>query len=103
MANASAKLIQSLIGSNKVAVFSKSYCPYCKLAKNVLNQAGASGKAVIELDERDDGHLIQNELTVLTGESTVPQVFINKEFVGGGTEVEKLHETGKLQKLLSNL
>lgn len=103
MANASAKLIKSFIGSNKVAVFSKSYCPYCKLAKDVLTRAGATEKAVIELDERDDGNHIQNELSLLTGESTVPQVFINKEFVGGGTEVERLHNSGKLHELLAKL
>lgn len=32
-------------------VFSKSYCPFCKMAKSVLNEVGAK-YAVHELDER---------------------------------------------------
>ena len=34
-----------------VAVFSKSYCPFCKMAKDALNDAGAKYEA-IELDQR---------------------------------------------------
>jgi len=31
---------------------------------------------------------------------TVPYVFIDKEYVGGGTTVEKLHKDGLLKELL---
>jgi thiol-disulfide isomerase/thioredoxin len=42
--------VQSIIDENPVAVFSKSYCPYCRQAKELLSQSGAKFFA-IELDQ----------------------------------------------------
>lgn len=42
--------VQSIIDENPVAVFSKSYCPYCKQAKQLLSDKGAKFYA-IELDQ----------------------------------------------------
>jgi glutaredoxin 3 len=40
---------EAIINDNAVAVFSKSYCPYCKASKALLDQLGAKYYA-IELD-----------------------------------------------------
>jgi thiol-disulfide isomerase/thioredoxin len=42
--------VQNIIDENPVAVFSKSYCPYCRQAKELLSQSGAKFFA-IELDQ----------------------------------------------------
>jgi glutaredoxin 3 len=42
--------VQSIIDENPVAVFSKSYCPYCKATKELLSEKGAKFYA-IELDQ----------------------------------------------------
>jgi glutaredoxin 3 len=42
--------VQGIIDDNAVAVFSKSYCPYCRAAKQMLSDAGAKFYA-IELDQ----------------------------------------------------
>lgn len=42
--------VQSIIDENPVAVFSKSYCPYCRQAKELLSKSGAKFYA-IELDQ----------------------------------------------------
>jgi glutaredoxin 3 len=42
--------VQSIIDENAVAVFSKSYCPYCRQAKELLSKSGAKFYA-IELDQ----------------------------------------------------
>jgi glutaredoxin 3 len=42
--------VQAMIDENPVAVFSKSYCPYCRQAKELLSQSGAKFFA-IELDQ----------------------------------------------------
>ena len=49
-----AKQIETLISSNKVVAFSKSYCPYCTTAKSILAKAGA-GAIVLELDQIANG------------------------------------------------
>jgi glutaredoxin 3 len=40
---------QNLINENGVVVFSKSYCPYCKSSKDLLDKLGAKYEA-LELD-----------------------------------------------------
>ena len=42
--------VDVLIKDNKVVVFSKSYCPYCNMAKEALSAAGLKEYKVIELD-----------------------------------------------------
>lgn len=54
----------------------------------------------LELDNRHDGNLIQNILGEMTDASTVPRVFVDGKFIGGGIEVKKLYESGELKKLL---
>ncbi|ODN96382.1 glutaredoxin [Cryptococcus wingfieldii CBS 7118] len=82
-------LVDKTIADNKVVVFSKSYCPYCKRAKQYLAQ-DTTDLLVLELDEREDGSQIQAYLPTLSGFSTVPQIFINKESIGGSSDLLKL-------------
>ena len=54
------KLVEDLIASKAVVVFSKSYCPFCTKAKKALDGAGVKGNyEVIELEDRDDCDAIQ--------------------------------------------
>ena len=59
------------VSKNKVVVFSKSYCPFCKKAKAALSDAGLKEYVLLELDERDDGDEIQNALLKITGGRSV--------------------------------
>ncbi|XP_072040569.1 uncharacterized protein [Amphiura filiformis] len=93
-------LVKSLIDANKVMVFSKSYCPFCMMAKDVLKEAGVNKMKVLEIEERDDAFHIQDILREMTGVSTVPSVFINHKYVGGGTKLQEMFEEGELQKIL---
>ncbi len=45
------RVVQDAIKDNKVVVFSKSYCPFCTMAKDTLNKTGVQYKT-IELEER---------------------------------------------------
>ena len=51
----------------------QSYCPFCKRAKKALLSIGIK-PLVLELDEREDGAVIQQELLARTGQRTVPSV-----------------------------
>ncbi|KAJ4360917.1 Glutaredoxin [Didymosphaeria variabile] len=79
--------VQSIIDENPVAVFSKSYCPYCRSAKQLLSDSGAKFYA-IELDQVDDGSAIQSTLADITGQSTVPNIFIGQKHIGGNSELQ---------------
>ncbi|XP_028259867.1 glutaredoxin 2 isoform X1 [Parambassis ranga] len=91
--------VQEVVSQNCIVIFSKTTCPYCKMAKNVFNEIGANYK-VIELDEHNDGRRLQEALAQVTGARTVPRVFINGNCIGGGSDTKQLHQQGKLVPLI---
>ncbi|KAF2901627.1 hypothetical protein ILUMI_04552 [Ignelater luminosus] len=95
MASPTASLVKDLISSDVVVIFSKSYCPYCKLAKDVFEKLKQNYTA-IELDQRNDGEEIQTILGEITGAKTVPRVFVKGECLGGGSDVKAMYDNGKL-------
>ncbi|KAL7680366.1 putative glutaredoxin, Thioredoxin-like superfamily [Plasmopara halstedii] len=99
---AAADFVDRVTTENGVTVFSKSYCPYCDMAKGVLDEVGVKYH-VVELDLKSDkpsGTEIQNALANATGRRTVPNVFIKKQSIGGGTDVQTLFQSGKLTEML---
>ncbi|KAI3798853.1 hypothetical protein L1987_34137 [Smallanthus sonchifolius] len=91
--------VQNVIYSNKIAIFSKSYCPYCRRAKRIFSELKEQ-PYIVELDLRDDGHKIQNVLLDLFGRRTVPQIFVNGKHIGGADDLEVAVRNGVLQDLL---
>ncbi|XP_029003703.1 glutaredoxin 2 isoform X1 [Betta splendens] len=91
--------VQEVVSQNCVVIFSKTTCPYCRMAKNVFNEIGATYK-VIELDEHNDGRSLQEALAQMTGARTVPRVFVNGNCIGGGSDTKQLHQQGKLLPLI---
>ncbi|KAI5618581.1 glutaredoxin 2 isoform X3, partial [Silurus asotus] len=96
---ACSQFIQETVSHNCIVIFSKTTCPYCKMAKNVFNQIGATYR-VIELDEHNNGQQIQDVLEQISGARTVPRVFINGQCIGGSSDTRQLHEQGKLLPLI---
>eukprot|EP00250_Pteridium_aquilinum_P006778 c16621_g1_i1 orf=160-468(+) len=90
---------KDLVASNPVVVFSKSFCPYCKQVKQLLESLGVKMKAV-ELDQESDGSDVQAALAEWTGQRTVPNVFIGGQHVGGCDSTVAKHKEGKLVPLL---
>ncbi|KAG6891631.1 hypothetical protein C0992_001316 [Termitomyces sp. T32_za158] len=92
---------QTAILDNKVAIFSKSYCPYCKKAKALFKDEFPDVETTVyELDERDDGSEIQAYLLEKTGQRTVPNIFVNGQHIGGNDDLRKSFDAGNLTKLV---
>nr|AEQ39038.1 putative glutaredoxin-like protein [Wolffia arrhiza] len=91
---------QEIIASDPVVVFSKTYCPYCTRVKKLLTELGARFN-VIELDRENDGSQVQAALAGLTGQRTVPNVFIGGKHIGGCDTLTEIHRGGKLVPLLT--
>ncbi|KAK2629101.1 hypothetical protein QTJ16_002204 [Diplocarpon rosae] len=90
---------QSIIDENAVAVFSKSYCPYCKATKALLTELGAKYYA-IELDQVDDGSAIQAALKEINGQTSVPNIYIKQKHIGGNSDLQAIK--GDLRSLLED-
>lgn len=82
-----------------VMVYSKSYCPYCGQVKGLFKKLQLDFQAV-DLDEIHEGEEVQDNLMQITGSRTVPQVFINGQYIGGCDEIMKLNSSGKLKDIL---
>ena len=91
--------VKQLISQSKVVVFSKTTCTFCAKAKQALQEAGANPH-VVELDQDREGSHIQELMLKMTGARTVPRVFINGKFVGGGDDTVALKNSGELIKML---
>jgi len=90
---------QGIIDENPVAVFSKSYCPYCRATKALLSEMGAK-YYTIELDQVDDGAAIQDALEDMTQQRSVPNIFIGKKHIGGNSDLQA--KKGDLATLLKD-
>ncbi|KZT30986.1 glutaredoxin [Neolentinus lepideus HHB14362 ss-1] len=94
-------LVETTVSDNTIAIFSKSYCPYCKRAKALITSKFPNVPTKIyELDEMSEGGEIQEYLLEKTGQRTVPNIFINKKHVGGCDAVTSLDSKGKLAELV---
>ena len=71
-----------VLNSHKIVIFTLSYCPYCKKAKEYLNEKGVSYYNV-ELDSLDNQPMISSFLKYKTGSSKYPKTYINGQLVGG--------------------
>ncbi|KAF5245818.1 hypothetical protein FAUST_1605 [Fusarium austroamericanum] len=98
MSQASTK-VQQLIDNNSVVVFSKSYCPYCKQTKKTLDDLNTEYE-LLELDELSDGSALQDALEKISGQRTVPNVYIQQQHIGGNSDLQSLNSGGKLKNLL---
>jgi len=94
-----------ILKRSPIIIFSKSYCPFSKKAKDILLHKYNITPApyVVELDEHELGMSLQNQLAHTTGRRTVPNVLVNGVSIGGGDDIEELHNSGKLLAKIEDL
>ena len=93
--------ISNLIKDNKVLVFMKGskLMPQCGFSNNVvqiLNTLGTSYETVDVLEDYD----IREGIKEYSNWPTIPQVYINGEFVGGSDIMIELYQNGELQQMV---
>ena len=91
--------VQTLIKENKVMIFSKSYCPFCKKTKKLFHSKGVQFES-LELDQDASGESIQATLLKMTEQSTVPSVFIAARHCGGNDSIQASAKSGVLKQML---
>ena len=82
----------------KVVMYSTRVCPFCVMAKRLLQTKGA----VIEEVRIDEDSSRREEMMRITGRRTVPQIFIGDTHVGGSDDLHALDRAGKLDPLLQD-
>jgi glutaredoxin 3 len=80
----------------QVEMYSTGWCPYCARARALLQRKGV---AFAEIDiEEEPGR--RAEMIRRAGRTSVPQIFINGEHIGGSDEMAALDRAGKLDPKL---
>ncbi|CDK29898.1 unnamed protein product [Kuraishia capsulata CBS 1993] len=87
--------VEGLIKSKPIFVASKTYCPYCSASKKTLDSLDADAY-ILELDTLSDGDEIQAALAEISGQRTVPNIYIGGEHIGGNSDLQALKSNGKL-------
>ncbi|GBM96962.1 Thioredoxin reductase 1, cytoplasmic, partial [Araneus ventricosus] len=91
--------VNNYINSNNVMIFSKTTCPFCNKVKALFSSMGIQFFA-LELDTLENGPELQKAMAAKAGRSTVPQVFIRGQHIGGCDDTFAAHCSGKLQEML---
>lgn len=81
---------------SKVVIYSSRLCGYCFAARRLLEEKAAQYQE-ISVDGRPD---TRQQLRELSGQSTVPQIWIGETHVGGYTDLLALEQKGELDALL---
>jgi len=79
-----------------IVIYTKSSCPYCAMAKQLLESKGVEWT---EIDiESEAGR--RDEMIQRSGRMTVPQIFIGETHIGGFDDLSAMEGAGKLDSLL---
>ncbi|WP_427161091.1 Grx4 family monothiol glutaredoxin [Aliinostoc sp. HNIBRCY26] len=93
--------IDNLVKQNKILVFMKGtkLMPQCGFSNNVVqifNSFGVPFETVNVLDDYE----IRQGIKDYSNWPTIPQVYINGEFIGGSDIMIELYQQGKLQQMV---
>lgn len=84
----------------RIKIYTGLFCPYCNMAKQLLKQLGQDNN--IEEINIDRDSTAFAEMQQITGQRTIPQIFIEETHIGGFTEMYALYHKGELQTLLNS-
>ena len=95
------KKINELITSNDVCLFMKGtpdvpQCGFSLAISNMLKHLEIKFKGVNVLEDQE----IREGIKVYSDWPTIPQLYINKEFIGGCDIVKEMFENGELKNIL---
>lgn len=101
MTEATHDRIGSLINDNKIMVFMKGtkLMPQCGFSNNVVQILNTLGVPYETLDVLADPEIRQG-IKEFSNWPTIPQVYINGEFLGGSDILIELYQKGELQQMV---
>jgi glutaredoxin 3 len=79
-----------------IEIYTKATCPFCHRAKALLQSKGAQfNEIAIDNDPKKREEMIER-----SGRTTVPQIFIDGQHIGGCDDLHALDAKGGLDSLL---
>ena len=78
-------------------IYTSDYCPFCRAAYQLLDEKGVSYKKISV--DKDPG--VWKEIHRKTGRSTVPQIYLNGQHVGGFDDLSAADRSGELNTIIN--
>ena len=96
------KRVEDLLEKNEICLFMKGtpevpQCGFSLAISNVLKHLKVNFKGINVLDDND----IREGIKEYSDWPTIPQLYVNKKFLGGCDIVKEMFEKGELQKILN--
>ncbi|MBD2089322.1 Grx4 family monothiol glutaredoxin [Microcoleus sp. FACHB-1515] len=93
--------IEEIVRSNKIVVFMKGnkLMPQCGFSNNVVQILNVLGVPYQTVDVLADPEIRQG-IKEYSNWPTIPQVYVNGEFVGGSDILIELYQSGELQQMM---
>ena len=85
------------MASRDVVIYTTMFCPFCHSAKALLSEKGVAFQE-IKVDGDRNGRRAMSERA--GGRTSVPQIFVGDEHLGGCDDLYALNKAGKLDLLL---
>jgi glutaredoxin 3 len=79
-----------------VVIYTTTFCPYCVRAKRLLDSKQVSYREI----KVDNDPALRREMTRLSGQYTVPQIWIGDRHIGGCDDLYALERSAGLDPLL---
>ncbi len=97
--------IKSQVTSNPVVLYMKGspkfpQCGFSGLAIQILQACGVQNLVAVDVLADPD---IRDGIKVYANWPTIPQLYINGEFIGGSDIMRSMYEQGQLQKLIAEV
>ena len=94
--------IKSQISKNKIMLYMKGspdfpQCGFSANAVNILRECGVEEIASCNVLENPE---IRQGIKEFSNWPTIPQLYVNGEFIGGSDIVTEMYQSGELQKML---
>ncbi|MEO0438058.1 MAG: glutaredoxin 3 [Pseudomonadota bacterium] len=80
-----------------VTMYTTRFCPYCMAARRLLKAKG------VDYDEIavDGDRALRQKMEQISGQRTVPQIWVGEKHVGGFTDLADLDGRGELDTMLA--
>lgn len=80
-----------------ITIYGTEYCGYCTAARMLLKKKGLDYEDILVSNDR---HARETMIERSGGCTSVPQIFINDQSIGGFDELYALEQSGDLDQLL---
>jgi glutaredoxin 3 len=89
--------IEAAIAMAEVEHYTTMWCPYCARARALLRRKGV---AFVDIDINEQPSRREEMTRRAGGRTSVPQIFIDGEHIGGSDDLAALDRAGKLDEKL---